>query len=233
MLTAQSSRSAASSLATEPGAISVEGLLSKPIRLKVKQEAPIYYHSDFERALGSMAPGTVVVLVGLSDTGWRVRGHARHGDVAGWMRPLDLISPDPNLAANLKKLYERQKQVDQLIKAHQVALGMTMEEVQASMGKPTRKSSKVTAAGREDKFEYAVYDKVPQAVVGRDPLGRIIQSIVYVKVEVGTLAISFKGGIVEALEETKGNPLGAGGVKICFTNSNSKCGSTTTAMLAI
>ena len=41
-----------------------------------------------------------------------------------------------------------------------------------------------------------------------------MQTIIYVKVEVGTLSLSFQNGVVDEIEETKGNPLGSGGVKI-------------------
>jgi len=41
-----------------------------------------------------------------------------------------------------------------------------------------------------------------------------VQTVVYVKVEVGTLSVSFKDGVVSEIEETKGNPLGGGGVQI-------------------
>ena len=203
-----------SSLLLEPGTISVEGLLPKSVSLKVKQEAPIYFHSKMDRAAGVMAPGTVVTMIGLSANAYRVRGRARHGDVAGWMLPQDLLSADPNLAANMKKLYDRQQQVQALIDAHQVALGMTLDEVNASKGKPTRKSSKLTVKGREDKLEYSIFDKVPQVMTGRDPYGNLVQNVVYVKVETGTLSVSLKDGIVETIEETKGTPLGGGGVKI-------------------
>ena len=203
-----------SALADEPGTLSVEGLLDRPLTLKVAREARIYYASTFDRVLGTMAPGTPVSLVAMSDTGYRVRGRARHGDVAGWMLKTDVISADPNLGENLKKLYERQLRIQELIDANEVALGMTVEEVELSLGRPTRRSSKLTAAGRDDMLEYAVYDRVPQTVTGRDGLGRIVQSIVYVKVEVGTLSITFRDNVAEEIEEKKGNPLGTGGVKI-------------------
>ncbi len=203
-----------SRLADEPGTITVEGLLPKPVVVKVVNEATIYYHSDLQRPLGSMAPGTVVTLVALGDTAYRVRGRARHGDVAGWLRPADVISPDPDLHENLKKVYERQQQVRALIASKEVALGMTGEEVRESLGKPARTSSKVNAFGREDILEYATFERVPQTVTGRDALGRIVQSIVYVKVETGTLSVQLKDNIVETIEEKQGNPLRGGGVKI-------------------
>lgn len=203
-----------SKLADEPGTITVEGLLPKPVVVKVPNEATIYYHSDFQRPLGSMAPGTIVTLVALGDTAYRVRGRARHGDVAGWLKPTDVIHPDPDLHANLKKVYDRQIQVQALIAKNEVALGMTQEEVRESLGKPTRTTSKLTPFGREDTVEYAVFERVPQTVTGRDALGRLVQTIVYVKVETGTLSIHFKDNIVDTIEEKKGHPLGGGGIKI-------------------
>lgn len=203
-----------SALPIDPGAISLEGLLPKAVILKTHQEAPIYYHATLDRAIGSVAPGAAMTLVGMTDTAYRVRGRARHGDVVGWMLPSDLISPDPNLRTNMKNLYERHAQVQALIDAHQVALGMTMEEVEASMGKPTRRSSKLTATGREDKLEYAVFERVPQVSTGRDAFGRPFRSVVYIKVETGTLSITFKDDVAELIEEAKGNPLRGAAVKV-------------------
>jgi hypothetical protein len=203
-----------SSLQTlEPGTFALEGMTPKPIVLKVQLEAPVYPTSKMQGALGSFAPGTLVTLVAMSDTAYRVRGRARHGDVAGWVRITDVISAIPNLYTNLKKLYERTKLVDDLIQHKQVALGMTSQEVHASMGKPSRKSSKITAAGKEERLEYSIYDQVPQASTGRNAFGQIVQTVIYVRVEVGTLSLSFKDNVVSAIEETKGNPLGGGGAR--------------------
>ena len=149
-----------------------------------------------------------------TSTSSRIAPPPRHGDVAGWMSKNDLIAADPNLHENLKKVFERQQKVQALIESNEVALGMTVEEVEQSLGRPARRSSKLTAAGRHDVLEYATYDRVPQTVTGRDPYGRLVQSIVYVKVETGTLSVTFKDNIVEAIEEKQGNPLGTGGVKI-------------------
>ncbi|HYF36994.1 MAG TPA: hypothetical protein VD994_16975 [Prosthecobacter sp.] len=201
-------------LAPEPGTMDVEGLLKKPAVLKVLRETPVYTRSVMDRAIGSMAPGTVVTLVGIAEKAYRVRGRARHGDVSGWIRVEDLLSPDPNLIPNLVKLHERQMLVDELIANHQIALGMTTEEVIASMGRPDRKSSKLSANGRDETFEYVVYDRVPQTSTGLDAFGRPVQTVVYIKVETGRLAVNMKDSVVESVEETKGDPLGGRGVKI-------------------
>jgi hypothetical protein len=199
---------------TEPGALYVEDILPKPIRLTVAKDSFIYYQTDLQRVLGSMATGTLVQVIAMSDGLYKVRGRARHGDVAGWMRIEELVSKDPGLADKLKKFYERQKQVDEVIKNKQVALGMTAAEVKQSLGEPTKKSAKITAAGREETLEYSIYKSVPQAVTGRDQFGNLVQNVIYVKVETGKLTLSFANGTVSSIEETTGNPLGAGGVKI-------------------
>ena len=93
-----------SSLSPEPGTIDVEDLLPKPVLLKILREAPVYSRATLEHALGSMAPSTQVKLVGLADQACRVRGRARHGDVAGWVRLADLQLPDPDLLATERKL---------------------------------------------------------------------------------------------------------------------------------
>lgn len=203
-----------SSLPPEPGTIDLEHLLTKPVTLKVLREAPIYTRATLDRALGSMAPGTPVKLVALSDDAYRVRGRSRQGDVTGWVRMTDILSPDPDLVTSLRKLHQRQTDVEALIEARQIALGMTSEEVQESLGKPNRKSSKLSAAGREETLEYVTYDRVPQYNTSIDAFGRPFQSVIYIKMETGSMSINLKNNVVETIEETKGNPLGTGGVKI-------------------
>jgi len=203
-----------SSLNVEPGTMSLEGIQGLNVRLTVAQQAPIYYTAVMDRALGTMAAGTPVTVVAMSENAYRVRGRAMHGDTAGWMLMSDLKSPDPDLPKKLKAILDRHNQVAALIANNQVAIGMTVAEVEESLGKPTRKSSRITAAGRQDMMEYSVFEKVPQVMTGRDQFGQLVQSVVYVKTEVGRLSIGFKDGYVESIEETKGEPLGGGGVKI-------------------
>lgn len=202
-------------LAPEPGTFSVEDVIPTAIQLQVAHEAPIYYQSSMDRVLGSMAPGTIVRLVAMSDKGdYRVRGRARHGDVAGWMRRADVISKDPNLAANLKKTWDRHEQVSALIAAKQVALGMTLDEVQQSLGKPDKKSSKVTVDGRSDTLEYVMYETVPQVTTRQDVFGNLFNETIFVKVPTGRLSVTLKDSVTTEIEEVEGNPLGAGGIRL-------------------
>lgn len=200
---------------TEPGAIEIEDILPKPVKVAVVKESIIYYQSDMQRVLGSMAPGTIVQLISITDAAWKIRGRARHGDVSGWMHITDLKSPDPKLGEKLKAFCERHKLVEELVQKHQIAIGMTADEVKASLGTPTRKSARITVGEREDTLEYSVFKLVPQTVTGRDQFGQPVQSIVYVKVETGRLTVSLKAGIVTEIQETQGaNPLPGGAAKI-------------------
>ncbi len=195
-----------SRITPEPGTMYVEDILPRPVQLTVGGESPIYYLPDMQRVLGSMAPGTVVKLVALSEGCYKVRGKARHADVVGWMRRDHLRSPDPKLAEKLTAFFERQKQVDALIAANQIALGMTMDEVTTSLGKPTRKTARINADGRQEVLEYSIFERVPQVVPGRDAAGRPILTTVYVKVEVGKLSVAFANGLVSEIEENTGRP---------------------------
>lgn len=201
-------------LAPEAGTIDVEDLLPQPLRLTLAAEVAVYATSTFQRPLGLMPAGTMVTLVGLADKSYRVRGRARHGDVAGWVPVNAFVLKDPDLPNKLKSLFERQQAVAALIAAHEVALGMTPAEVQQSLGKPSRRATRVTAQGRQELLEYSVFEKVPQVRTGIDAFGNPVQSVIYLKVEVGTLSISFKDGLVDAIDEVKGNPLQGGQIKI-------------------
>jgi len=202
-----------SPLSTEKGALYVEDILEEPIKLRVLKQAPIYYQLDMRRHLGTMARGTEVTIVALSDKGlYRVRGKATHGGVSGWMRAQDLAGTDPKFAENLRKLYARQKIILDLVKNKQIALGMTPAEVVASIGKPSRTAVKIAANGKNETYEYITYDRVPQYRTTIDQYGRPFTSTYYVKVETGKLTVTMKDGSVSEIEETEGNPLGDGGL---------------------
>jgi hypothetical protein len=199
---------------TEPGAIPLEDILPKPLHAKVAAESIIYYQNDLQRALGAMAPGTLVQLVAMKDTLFKIRGRARHGDVAGWMRAQDLKFADPSTPEKLKAFADRHKTVEELVQKHQIAIGMTADEVKASLGAPTRKSAKITAEGREETLEYVIYKDLPQTVTGRDRFGNLVQSVVYVKTEVGRLSVILKNGATTEIQETQGNPMAGAAAKV-------------------
>ena len=146
-----------SELNREPGAIYLEEILEKPIKLKVVRETPVYLQLDGKRNIGTLIADREVELLAISDKAYRIRGRAKHDQVAGWIRPSDVEGMTENLKENLKKVYERAVIVEDLIHHRQVALGMTMNEVVRSLGNPTRTSSNLDKDGREDTFDYITY----------------------------------------------------------------------------
>lgn len=203
-----------SSLSREPGAIYFEDFTDKRVELLAIRQDPIYATTHRKRALGVLKKARKVIVLAMTEKQYFIRGMALHGQVKGWVFPSSLASLDKDFVANLRALYERQKVVEDLIKNHQIALGMTTDEVVASMGRPGRKHSKLDKGGRSDVYDYVTYERVPQYQTRRDAYGNLIRQKYYIKVESGKLAVTFKNEVVESIEETEGNPLGGGGAKI-------------------
>lgn len=202
-----------SNLSQEPGAIYFGDLLTEPVRLRLPLRTEIYHQLNLERWLGTILPGREVTVEAMAEKAYRIRGKATHGDVVGWVSA-EALKLNPELVEKLKKLYERQKEVSEMIANKQVGLGMTLAEVRACLGTPSRVSAKVDADGKSDVVEYSVYDKVTQyqPVRGRD--GQLFQAPVTLKVETGVLTITLKNDQVTSIEETKGQPLAGSPVKI-------------------
>ena len=82
---------------------------------------------------------------------------------------------------------------------------MTPEEVQQAVGKPTKKTSRLDAGGREDIWEFIRYERVPQESVGRDTNGNLVSSITYIKVPAGTPGSFFANSLVTRLNKSEGS----------------------------
>ena len=189
----------------EEGAIYLEDLLPKPVRLATIADAPIHYKIDLERYLGILQKGQIVELQAVSDTAYRVRGKAEQGQVAGWVDP-KFFNPLPkDFLANLKQNSARQQEVAALIAKNEVAVNMTPEE---------KKTSHLDAKGREERWEFVKYERVPKEIVGRDKDGNLVKSVISEKVPIGKLAVSFVNNLVASLEQTEGTLDRAAQVKI-------------------
>ena len=182
----------------------MEDLLTKPVRLTTLAPAPIFYQSDMARYLGTLKPGQQVELQAVGEGAYRGKGNAQQGQVAGWVDPKYLTPLKKEFLENLRQNAARQAEVAELIARNEVALNMTPEEVIASLGKPSKKTSRVDASGREEVWEFVRFERVPQEVTGYDRYGRLIRSLVYVKVPAGKLSVVFANDLVSALEQSEG-----------------------------
>jgi hypothetical protein len=101
--------------------------------------------------------------------------------------------------------------VKDLIDNHQVALGMTLSEVIASIGPPDKRSSKVTEEGRSDTLEFIAYERVPRTVVGYDSFGVPYNTTTYVEVESSRVTIELENNTVITIEDSEGVDLSRNG----------------------
>lgn len=194
-------------LPREAGAFYLEDFVSQPFRLKVLGAAPIFFNADQARFLGTLRPGQAVEVQAVSDNGalCRVRGQAGQGQVAGWVDARYLTPINPAFLKSLRRSAERRERVRSLVAANEVALGMTPNEVTASLGPPPKRSSRTDVNGVSERWDYIRYEQVPRQVTGADIHGRLITSIVYERVPVGNFTVVFTNQSVSAIEQSEGN----------------------------
>ncbi len=200
-----------SNLVKEDGAVYVEELLDRPLTVQVVKAAAVYSNLTAERWLGNLLPGRKAELLAISEKAYRIRGRAKQGQVAGWVAKSAIEGIDADTEKKLVLFYERQLLVQDLIAKNQVALGMTVAEVEASLGKPDARNSKVDKDGRKDVLEYITYQRVPQTSYVRDRFGQLIPTTIYIKVPTGKVSLSFENELVASIEESEGAEIAGGG----------------------
>lgn len=227
--------SSAGPIVRDPGAIYLSDFGQKALPLKVLRPAPCYFDMAMTRYAGTLRFPQVVKVEAVADNGCRIRGNAQQGGVAAWV-PYSELEPLPEgLLANLKKSEERRQIVEALIAKNEVAIGMTLDEVGRSLGKPQKKTKRADKDGTQQVWEFIKYDLVPQTsytpgysqTIINTPGGKkhpgstVVQgqsgyyaNTIYVKVPVGTLTVTFKDEIVESLDQSEGTLVGAGQVSI-------------------
>lgn len=216
----------AAPIVREPGAIYLSDFGEKPLKVALARPAPSYFDIGMTRYAGTLRFPQVVQAEAFAQDACRVRGNAQQGGVAAWIPYNELQGLPENFLANLQKAEDRRIQVEALIAQNEVAIGMTIEEVGRSLGKPQKKTKRADKDGTTQTWEFIKYDLVPQTayapgttqtvIPGKPgkPGGVVTQSgyyaqTVYVKVPVGTLKVDFKDGIVEALDQSEGTLAGA------------------------
>jgi hypothetical protein len=202
-------------LNSEPGVIYLEEILEVPIKLKVIKEAPVYSDKEGKIRLGFLKANQTVELEGMTEKAYRVRGQGRSNNgIVGWVGPHAFSHPQEDFIAKLKQLYERQILVKKVIDDKGIAIGMTLDEVDKSRGKPTKTSVRRTAKGEAGSWEYIDYDEVKHYVTRIDPVsGQAFRQLSHVtREETGKTVVEFEDGLVSALQEDVDN--GPGNIRI-------------------
>lgn len=200
-------------LDSDPTVVYLDQTLKKPIELKVIKEASVFSDKEGRQRLGTLKADQIVRVEAITDKIYRVRGEGTRNGISGWVAPWAFSSTDPEFVANLKLLYERQIQVQELVANHQVAVGMTLDEVSLSLGKPTKTSLRKTATGQSGRWEFIEYDQVKNYVTEIDSQGNAYRRLASItQVEKGKTAVEFVDDVVSAIEESEDHQ--GGNVKI-------------------
>lgn len=189
----------------DPEVVYLERTVKQPIELMVIKEAPVFADREGRTRLGFLRANQKVRLEGMTDKVYRVRGDGLRNGIVGWVAPWAFASKDPEFVANLKKLYERQIEVQALIDDGQVAIGMTVDEVALSLGKPTKTNLRRTVKGQSGKWEYIEYEEIKHYVTRVDPLtGAIFRQFSHTtREEKGKTVVEFADEVVTAIEESE------------------------------
>lgn len=197
-------------LDSDPEVIYLEQTLRDPIEFEVIKEAPVFTDKKGSHRINTLRVGQKVKLEAITDKVYRIRGQ----NVSGWTAPWAFKSRDPDFVEHLKQLYERQMEVNSLIAARQVAVGMTLDEVAMSLGKPTKTSMRRTGTGESGSWEFIDYEEVKHYVTRIDPVsGGVFRQLSHItREEKGKTAVEFENGIVSAITESANR--GGGNVRI-------------------
>jgi hypothetical protein len=216
----------------EAGAIYLSDFHERPPRFRLVAPAPSYFETSMKRYAGTLRFPQAVQLDAISEGGLlRVRGNAQQGGVAAWIEPQYVTGLPENYLQIAMQAEQRRRQVEDLIARGEVAMGMTLDEVGRSLGKPQKRSSRTSREGATQTFEYIKYKLIPQTVYTpayaqtltgfRPEPGKKLETVVvrsgygydastvYVKVPVGTVTVGFVNGLVETVEESEGTLAGA------------------------
>lgn len=204
-----------SRLEQDPGVVDLVATIRKPVELAVVRDAPVFADKAGRQKLGTLLAGQKVRLEAMTDQVYRVRGQGAHDGVAGWVAPWAFSSRDPNFVENLRRLYHRQIEVRRLVEARQLAVGMTMHEVELARGRPTRTERRKTGAGQHARWEYVEYKEVKHYATVRDPYtGAIYRQLVNVtREEKEKTVVEFENGLVTVVEESE-SPRRRGAVRV-------------------
>ena len=97
---------------------------------------------------------------------------------------------------------------------HEIAIGLSVEEVSAALGRPTKTKVRQTVKGKTGVWEFIQYEKQDHYQTLRDPLtGGFYRRYSHTtREEIGKIVIEFENEVVTAIEESENN--GDGKVKI-------------------
>ncbi len=214
LLPALSAAPQKSRLDSDPDVVYLNKHIEHPVHLLVAKPTTIYATKNGGRRLGTFKADTKVELLAMTEKAYRVKGQAAHAGVTGWVDPQRLASKDKNFIANLKTLYKRQMIVKELIANKDIAIGMTLEEVERALGKPTETEVKQSRKGESGKWDYVVSEEQKHYRTVIDPhTGRAYRQLSHITTEEKSrITAEFEDGVVTTV--TRKTNRGPGKVRV-------------------
>jgi len=192
-------------LESDPEVVFLAHWLDEPVKLQVVKEAPVFSDHKGSHRLGTLKADQTVNLEAITGRVYRVRGQGTHDGIAGWVAPWAFTAEEPDFVKRLKEFHDRQIQVQALINAGEVAVGMTSKEVEASLGKPVKTSVRKTEKGNSGVWEYIDFREIKHYITRVDPYtGRSYRQLSHIEqIERERTNVEFENDIVTAIEESE------------------------------
>jgi hypothetical protein len=192
-------------LENDPEVVYLSRFIDKQVELKVVKDAPIFSDRQGKIRLGTLVAGQTVPVEAITDKIYRVRGRGTRDGVAGWVAPWAFSANDPDFVTRLKEYYNRQIEVQRLIDARQIAVGMTIREVEMALGEPGKTSLRRTENGQSGRWEYVQYEEVKHYITRVDPAtGAVYRQLSHVtQEEKSRTDVEFEDDVVTVIEESE------------------------------
>jgi hypothetical protein len=192
-------------LNNESGVVYLDQIMDKRVELDVVKQSPVFSDRNGKIRLGFLKADQKVKVEAITDKVYRVRGQGLSDGIVGWVAPSAFASSDPDFVKRFKEIYDRQILVRELIDANQIAIGMTLKEVEQSVGKPTKTSQRKTEKGNSGLWEYIEYKEIKHYTTRVDPVSgrayRVLSQIEQIEKE--RTNIEYENDIVTAIEESE------------------------------
>lgn len=187
----------------------LDDIKAPPLQLKVLTRSPLTFSRDSSSLLGHVAAGQVVNVLAIGTGQYYIATRIATGPARGWMQASACEAPKEEVMADINQRRDRAVKHKELIERHEVAIGMSPEEVRASLGKPDKTTRTVMAEDKEEVWSYVTYRYLPQYNTFRDKYGQWQQTVIYQRQPIGHKTIVFRNGqvfLVEDHEEKRPQP---------------------------
>lgn len=196
-------------LNNDPEVLYLENFFTTPLSMTSTRPVPVYASRRGKRRLGNLLAHTPVTILALTPKAYKIKGKAQHGSIMGWVNPhFFTIEKQPHFIEDFKILYTRQKEVESLINNHEVAIGMSLDEVRSSLGQPTQTEITQNKKGQSGSWSYISQKEVKHYRTVQDSrTGMIYKQYTHTTVEeTQRITIAFENSIVTSITRKTAQP---------------------------